>query len=250
MKSLVDIILPCFNSENTIEDTINSILNQTFKEWTLFVIDDNSADNTKELLKNYSSDQRIKIKNLNKNMGAAFCRNFLMKQSLSKYVAFIDSDDIWAPSKLKEQINFMENNRYNFTYTNFNTFKKNIEDRKNKEIILPDKFNYSTFIKNTSICTSSVIIKRDIIKNNEFTNTPICEDYYFKCQLLQSDNAINLKKTLTFYRISKNSLQSNRMKNLYWVWSINRKFNKLSFIENIISVLSISINSLLKYGLK
>ena len=96
-----------------------------------------------------------------------------------------------------------------------------------------------------------MIIKRKKIGLTKFLNTKICEDYFFKCQLLKNcKTATNLDENLTLYRISKNSLQSNKFKNLYWVWYINRKYNKMNTLNNILSIISISINSLQKYGLK
>ena len=85
----------------------------------------------------------------------------------------------------------------------------------------------------------------------EFTNTKICEDYFFKCNILKRINyAFCFNKILTRYRIRKDSLQGNNFKNLYWIWKINKMYNKLNFFENILSIISISINSLKRYGLK
>jgi hypothetical protein len=96
-----------------------------------------------------------------------------------------------------------------------------------------------------------MIVKRSLAKNIKFTNTEICEDYYYKCLLLKKVNyAFCLENFLTKYRIRKNSLQSNRLKNFLWIWKINRKFNNFNFIENLLSLFFISLNSLKKYGFK
>ncbi len=97
---------------------------------------------------------------------------------------------------------------------------------------------------------STVIIKRSIIKNLRFQKLKICEDYLFKCQILKKIDAFKCNNALMYYRISKNSLQSNNFRNLYWIWKINSKFNNLSLFSNIISVISISFNSIKKYGFK
>ena len=97
---------------------------------------------------------------------------------------------------------------------------------------------------------STVILSRSLIKNLKFKNLKICEDYLFKCDILKKNDAYKLNENLMFYRISKNSLQSNKFRNLFWVWKINKKFNNLSLFENIRSIISISINSLIKYGFK
>ena len=122
---------------------------------------------------------------------------------------------------------------------------------KEKNILPPKTSSFSGFIKNTSIATSTMIVTRKISKGIKFTDTEICEDYFFKCQILKKIKlAYCLNKYLTKYRIRKNSLQSNKFKNIYWIWKINSKYNKLSLIDNFISLASISINSINKYGFK
>ena len=244
MKKKISIILPNFNSQKYIKQTIQSILNQSFKLWELIIVDDCSNSETKDILKNYKKNKKIKIFYLNKNKGAAFCRNFAIKKAQSEYLAFIDSDDVWKKNKLKNQINFMKRNNFLFTYTNYETFGKKI-----KKIYNPPKLNYSNFIKNTSIATSTMMIKREEIKNIKFINSKICEDYYFKCKLLKKVKfAYCLKKILTKYRIRNESLQSSNIRNFYWIWKINKDYNNLNFFENFISLFFISLNSIKKYG--
>ena len=94
-----------------------------------------------------------------------------------------------------------------------------------------------------------MMIKRNKISNSKFTNTKICEDYYFKCKILKKINyAFCLDQYLTKYRVRKNSLQSKNLRNIYWIWKINKNYNKLSFLDNLISLIFISLNSIKKYG--
>ena len=242
-KTKIDIILPNFNSSRFITKTINSILKQSYKNWKLIIIDDCSDKETKNLLKKISK-KKIKVVFLKKNRGAGFCRNFAIKKSKSPYIAFIDSDDTWEKDKLKKQLEYMKKNNFSFSYTNYKTFGE-----KKRNVNNPSKLNYSKFLRNTSIATSTMMIKREIIGNIKFTNTKICEDLFFKCRLLKKvGHAFCLKQYLTNYRIRKNSLQSNNFKNFYWIWKINKNYNKLGVIENFISLIFISINSLKKYG--
>ena len=121
----VSIILPNYNSSKTIINTINSILQQTYKNWEIIIVDDCSDKKTKNILSKYKNIKKIKIFYLKKNKGTAYCRNLAIKKSKSYYLAFIDSDDTWEKNKLKLQINFMQKNNYFFTYTNYTTFKIN-----------------------------------------------------------------------------------------------------------------------------
>jgi len=245
-KAEVDIILPNFNSFKFIDETIQSIINQNYTKWKLIIIDDNSNHETKNKIRKYEKLKKIKIFWFKKNMGAAYCRNFAIKKTNSNFIAFIDSDDVWRKNKLKKQISFMKKNNFSFTYTNYVTI-----GLKKRNIITPEKISYDKFIRNTSIATSTMIVKRKISKGVEFTNSKICEDYFYKCKILKRVKfAYRLNSNLCKYRIRRGSLQSNKLKNFYWIWKINHKYNKLGFIDNLISLILISFNSLSKYGFK
>ena len=243
-KTEIDIILPNYNSHEFIVSTIKSIVNQSYFNWKLSIVDDNSNKKTKNILKKFSKNKKIKIYWMQRNQGAGFCRNYAIKKTKSPYIAFIDSDDIWSKNKLRDQINFMLKNKYSFSYTNYETFGE-----KRKFIIPPLKINYENFIRNTSIATSTMIVKRNVINNIKFSKTKICEDYYFKCKLLKKVNyAYRLNKFLTKYRVRSDSLQSSNLKNFIWIWKINKEYNKLNFLDNFLSLLYISFNSIKKYG--
>ena len=243
-KTKIDIILPNYNNFEFISKTVKSVLNQSYKNWKLIIVDDFSNIETKNILKKISKRKNIKVYFLNKNRGAGFCRNFAIKKSNSPYIAFIDSDDTWKKDKLKKQISFMKNNDFLFSYTDYKTFGE-----KNRKIKNPSKLDYINFLKNTSIATSTMMIRRNIIGKIKFTDTKICEDFLFKCKLLKKiGHAYCLKEYLTNYRIRRNSLQSNNLRNFYWIWKINKNYNKLNIFENFISLLFISLNSLKKYG--
>ena len=250
-KYFVDIILPVYNSENFILKTINSILNQKFKNWRLMIIDDKSSDNTLNIIKkNYSvyiKSKKFFLYKNSENKGQGYSRNFLLKRTKAKYIAFIDSDDLWKKNKLYEQINFMEENKYDFTFTDYNILKEN---KKINIIKAPNFFNYNSFVRNTFIATSTIILNRKAIGKLNFPNLRVCEDYFFKCNLLKKFTAFKLCKVNTYYRIRKDSLQSHRLRVLYEVWKINKNFNNMRLFQNFLSLLFISLNSLKKYGLR
>ena len=245
----ISIILPNFNSEKYISATINSILYQSYKKWELILVDDCSNKMTIKILRKYYRNKKIKIFYLKKNKGAAYCRNLAIKKSKGDYLAFIDSDDLWKKNKLEKQLKFMEKNNLKFSYTNY---LANFEDKsKVKEIPSPEEISFEKFTKNTSIATSTMMVKRELVKNIKFTPTKICEDYFYKCQILKRiGKAYGLQKNLTIYRVRNDSLQSNKIRNLFWIWKINSKYNKLSIIQNLISLVSISISSFKRYGFK
>ena len=250
-KTKIDIILPNYNSSQFIIRTIKSILNQTYKSWKLIIVDDFSNKETQDILKKFSKKNKIKVYWSNKNRGAGYSRNYAIKKSNSPYLAFIDSDDTWEKDKLKKQINFMKKNNYKFTYTDYTPFYEYSNERRYKnKILAPQNFNYEQFINNSSIGTSTMIILRKLVGVIKFPKVKTLEDFPFKCRILRKNVATKFNENSTFYRISKGSLTSNKLKNLYWLWIINRTYNNLSLFKNLKSLICISINSFKKYGFK
>lgn len=246
----VDIILPVYNSKSFILETLRSIIIQTYKNWSAIIVDDGSTDNSVDLINKFIKSSKYKKKFIlikNKiNKGQAFSRNLALEYCNSKFIAFIDSDDIWQKNKLKKQINFMLKNNYNFTYSDY----KSIKNSTIKKIKTPNFFNYKNFTKNTSIATSTMIIKKKILKNIIFPDLKLCEDYYFKCQILKSNVAYKCPGVYLFYRLRNNSLQSKRLRVLLTLWKINKNLNKMNFINNLVSIFFVIINSLKKYGFR
>ena len=251
-KTFVDVILPNYNKTGFLEEAINSVITQTYKNWHLYIIDDNSSDNSEKIIDKFSNLKNVTIIKLQKNKGPSFCRNYAMRISKSKYISFIDSDDSWLNDKLEKQIYFMKKYNLSFTYTDYTSFFENFGKKKiKKRTFLKDHFNYRTFIRNSSINTTTMIIARSILGSYKFRKIKLLEDYLFKCKLLKGNNiAKKLDENLAFYRISNKSRSSQRLKNVYWLWHINKNYNKLNFIDNIISIFFISINSIKKYGIK
>ncbi len=252
-KPNVDVIIPNYNKSAYIEEAINSVVNQTCKNWHLYVIDDCSTDNSLEKIKKFSEKKNIKIISLKKNKGPSFARNYGMRISNSKYISFLDSDDGWDIHKLEKQINFMEEKKLTFTFTDYIPFfEKGDKKIFKKSTNLEDRFDYNKFIRNTSINTTTMIISRSILGTNKFKKVNLLEDYLFKCELLKKENifAEKLDEDLAFYRILSNSRSTQRLRNIYWLWNINQNYNKLNFFTNLISIFFVAINSIKKYGIK
>ena len=119
MNDLVSIITPSYNTDAYISDTIKSVQAQTYTNWEMIIVDDCSTDNTSNIVKEFLSDKRIKYLKNSENSGAAISRNYALREAKGKWVAFLDSDDLWHPEKLQKQIEFMEKGGYQFSYTNY-----------------------------------------------------------------------------------------------------------------------------------
>lgn len=119
MNELVSIITPSYNTAKFIGKTIESVQNQTYCNWEMIIVDDCSFDNTDDVVAKYLIDERIRYIKNDKNSGAAVSRNRALREAKGKWIAFLDSDDLWMPEKLEKQISFMEKNGYHFSYTNY-----------------------------------------------------------------------------------------------------------------------------------
>ena len=119
IPNLVSIIMPSYNTAQYIEKTIKSVLDQTYTNWELIIVDDCSTDNTDEVVKNYLTDKRIKYLKNEQNSGAAVSRNRALREAKGQWIAFLDSDDLWMPEKLEKQICFMKEKGYFFSYTDY-----------------------------------------------------------------------------------------------------------------------------------
>ena len=146
-EALVSVIIPAYNCADYLDITLDSVTNQTYKNWEVIVVDDCSTDNTAEVVQKYiKKDERIKYHKLDKNSGAAVARNTAVKLAQGKYMAFLDSDDVWFPEKLSKQISFMEEKNYLFTCT---SYTKIDEEGKylNRTIGVRKKSNYNDILK-------------------------------------------------------------------------------------------------------
>ena len=251
-NNFIDIILPNFNKAEYLQEAIDSVVNQTFQDWKLYIIDDCSTDNSHEVLNSYKQIKKISIIKLKKNKGPSFCRNLGLRISKSNLISFIDSDDYWEKNKLKEQIQFMEKNNFSFSFTDFIPFIQNRNEKKFlKKTNIQNTFNFNQFTLNSSINTTTMIFSRSILKNLKFKKIKKLEDYLFKCQILkQNILAHKLNKASAFYRILNKSRSSQRFKNILYLWKINQKYNNFNLFRNLFSIFMISVNSMRKYGFK
>ena len=119
MDELVSIIMPSYNTANYIAASIQSVLDQTYQNWELLLVDDCSTDDTDAVVAPFLSDARIRYLKNEQNSGAAISRNRALREAKGRWIAFLDSDDLWEPQKLEKQLTFMQEHDYHFSYTNY-----------------------------------------------------------------------------------------------------------------------------------
>jgi teichuronic acid biosynthesis glycosyltransferase TuaG len=247
MSSLVSIITPSYNSSKFIKDCIASVFSQTYKNWEMIIVDDCSKDNSKEIISELSTkDKRIKPIFLEKNVGAAEARNAAIRQSKGKYVAFLDSDDLWSPKKLEKQLSFMYENEIAFSYTNYQFMSENGADLSNI-ILAPEKMTYDSYLKNTIIGCLTVIIDRE--KSGEFEMPNIRSSHDMALWLLimkRGFSAYGLDENLARYRIVSTSNTASKWHAVNDVWKVYRQVEKLSFIYSAWCFVWYAFNALKK----
>lgn len=227
-KNLVSIVTPVYKAEAFIEKTIRSVMDQTFQEWEHILVDDCSPDNSTAVIQRLmEEDSRIKYIKLPQNAGAAVARNTGIENAQGQYIAFIDSDDVWKPTKLEIQLNFMKTNNCAFTYTNYQMVTESGEVI-SPSVTLPKKLNYSGLLKNTAIACSTVIIDREIIGDFRMPLVRKGQDTATWLQILRThDYAYLCDVVLGQYRQVEGSISSNRFGALKRTWNTYYRIEKL-----------------------
>ena len=235
-EQLVSIIVPVYNSEKFINDTIQTVKEQMYKNWELLLVNDCSTDNSENIIKKYvKEDNRIKLINLEKNSGAAIARNTGIESAKGKYIAFLDADDLWKNEKLEKQIKFMEENNYDFTFTGYE-FADESGNKLDKIVNVPRQLNYKQALKNTTIFTSTVIFNADNLGKDliSMPNVRRGQDTATWWKVLKTGIiAYGLNETLSLYRRSSNTLSSNKMKALKRTWNLYRNVEKLPLFTSL-----------------
>jgi len=243
-ENLVSIIMPTHNSEKYIKESINSALNQTYKNWELIIVDDNSNDNTKGIIDSIEKNcEKIKYTKFNMNRGAAQARNEAINKAKGRFLAFLDSDDLWDEKKLETQVSFMLENNIHFSFTDYEVIDSDGTSL-NKIIKMPRSLNYNQYLSNTIIQTVTVIIDTKYIK--DIYMPPITRRQDFACWLSILKNneiAYSINMNLGKYRRARNSLSSNKINAVKGTWYVYRKIEKLSYIKSIYVFIGYAYNA-------
>ena len=246
MNELVSIITPCYNSEKFLDECISSVLNQTYQNWEMLIVDDNSSDNSSILINSYSKkDERIKPLYLNDNIGAAMARNKAISKAKGKYLAFLDSDDVWLPKKLEVQTNFMKKNNCSFVFSSYSVISD--DEKPNYTISVPETITYKRYLKNTIIGCLTVMLDKEKFKNIKMPNLRSSHDMALWLNLLKQEKyACGIAQDLAIYRDHKSSKTSNKFKAAYDVWNVYREHEKLNLLYSIYNFVFYAINALRK----
>ena len=245
---LISVIIPYYKKRNFIKETIISVINQSYDYLEILIIYDDTNLNDLEFLQELKKlDNRIKIINNNKRLGAGLSRNRGIEQSSGKYIAFIDADDTWAPDKLKEQLSFMKKNNYQISHTSYfivNEKKKIIGQRKARDLL-----SINEVLKSCDIGLSTVIIERKVIvkTNAKFPKLVTKEDFVFWLTLLKKKYKFYAYDyNLTNWTDTKNSLSSSLIQKLVDGFKVYNLYMNFNIIKSLYYLTCLSLNYLKK----
>ncbi|MCD7894947.1 MAG: glycosyltransferase [Erysipelotrichaceae bacterium] len=230
---LISIITPSFNSEKYITDTIESVLNQSFKNFEMIIVDDCSSDSTCKIVESYmNTDDRIKLYKLENNSGAAVARNTALDISKGRFIAYLDADDIWKKDKLEKQVSFMLSTDIAFSCTSYEVIDDLGKDLE-KEIHMLIKVDYESFLKNNLLQTVGIMVDTSKI-DKSLLKMPLIrrrQDAATWLQILKAGYpCYGLDLILAQYRRTDNSLSSNKIKAIKGIWYLYRKIENLSLM--------------------
>ena len=243
----VSVVMPAFNAEKYIPSAVKSVLSQTYKDFELIIIDDASTDDTEKIIGSLD-DSRIRIIRNDINRGVAFSRNLGVKEAKGRWIAFLDSDDIWETEKLQKQINLVEKDtavKFCFTGSTF----INAEGRKKNYILhVPQKISKTEILKQNLISCSSVLIDRNLmIKYPMSEEQNIHEDFYSWIKMLEEiEFAYGIDEPLLIYRISDSSKSGNKLMAAKMNWNTYRKAG-IPMPSAAASMICYAINGIKKY---
>lgn len=236
MSPLVSVIMPCHNSGKTISESIESVLNQTFPYWELLVINDNSSDNTEIIVKEYvKKDSRIKYFETDKTFKRPFYpRNIGIENAKGRFIAFLDSDDLWLPTKLEHQLPLFELKDVAVVFSYYEKFSSEQNSSDKNRIVKSDSIlNYQSALYGNQIGNLTGVYDTQKVGKVFFENIGH-EDYVLWLKILrQGFIAKNTCSVEAKYRESANSVSSNKKAAALWTWNIYRKVLKFNIIKSM-----------------
>lgn len=228
MNDLVSIIMPSYNTAKYIKDSIDSVIAQTYQNWELIIIDDCSTDNSVEIIDSYK-DHRIRLLINEKNSGAAISRNYGLREAKGRYIAFLDSDDIWVQEKLEKQVKFMQENGYAFIYCDYRICLDGVWE--NVIRTAPNKVNKRKIYNYCYFSTITVMYDVEKVGLIQIADLKKNNDYAMWIQALSKVDAYRQPECLAYYIKHNNSVSSGSklklIKHHYILWNKGLNRNKI-----------------------
>ncbi|MCK0470254.1 glycosyltransferase family 2 protein [Halalkalibacter sp. APA_J-10(15)] len=245
----VSIITPAYNAATYMADTIESVLAQTYGSWEMLIVDDCSTDDTAQIVQSYASrDPRIRFIQLAQNSGPAITRNTAIEAASGRYLAFLDSDDMWLPNKLERQLQFMQERDLAFSFTQYRVMdlEGNITDKLED---VPDEATYKDLLKHNVIGCLTVMLDKEKVGAVEMVNIRSRQDYVLWLHICKRGfTAYGLKEPLALYRVGRQSVSSNKVKMAKQNWRVYREIEGLNLVKSLWYFSHYVVFKLVKYA--
>ncbi len=248
VSGLVSVIIPIYNAEKYLAETLNSIFAQDYEDIEIVLVDDCSKDNSAKIISEIQKEHPEIVYYLQeKNMGAGAARNKALEIGRGQYAAFLDSDDMWMPDKIRRQIELMKEKNTPFSYTAIEMMDDKGETTKGKRNI-KETCDYKYLLHNTIIATSSVVIDRTALGDFRMPLRRGGQDYATWLMLLRGGaTAYGINEALVRYRVASGSLSSNKFKSIKQVWEIQTQDEGINKLSAAFNVMCFSFNAFKKY---
>ncbi|GAA71502.1 glycosyltransferase family 2 protein [Pseudoalteromonas sp. BSi20439] len=245
MSYLVSIIMPAHNVSGFIAESISSVLNQTYDNWELIIVDDCSTDSTVDVIKPFLKDERVKLLQNEYNLGGAGSRNVAIKAAQGRYIAFLDSDDLWTGDKLEKQLGYMQTHNVGFSFSSYSIISEQGELL--ETLLVPNKVTFKQLLKHNYIgCLTAIYDAKPFGK----VYMPLVkkrQDFALWLELLKKfEYAKGYKESLGFYRIREGSLSRSKFDAFKYYWLVLRKVGKLNVLPATLNLLCYLIIVFLK----
>ena len=249
-NELISVIIPIYNSKTYLKQTLDSVLNQNYEgDFNIIIVDDASTDKPEDVINLYKDNAGVIYIRLEKNVGAGEARNVGLNFSDARFVAFLDSDDLWKKDKLKKQMLLMKEKNAILSYTAIDMIDSDGKIIKPKRKV-PQKASYKTILKNTLIANSSVIVDRALAGDFLISTRRMSQDYSTWLRLLRNGAlAYGIDEALVSYRVHNASLSFDKRSSLKYIWDIQREDEKLPAPIVFFNLICWSFNSFIKHFL-
>lgn len=243
---LVSIVVPVYNSEKFIAETIKSVQDQTYSNWELLLVNDVSTDKSVEIIKELQKkDKRIKLFNNRVNSGAGPSRNRGIKEAKGQYLAFLDADDLWLKTKLAKQVKFMQKNDCAFSFTGYE-FADAFGKPNGKKVRVPKTITYKQALKNTTISTITVMFDMSKLSKKKIQMPDLRRGQDTACwwsilKLISYANGLN--EVLSYYRRTPETLSANKYKALKRTWYLYRNVENFKIFKSFMNFIFYSLNA-------
>jgi teichuronic acid biosynthesis glycosyltransferase TuaG len=246
-QDLVSIITPAYRCAGVVTETIRSVIAQTYPHWEMLIVEDCSPDNTLEVIEHCAGvDPRVRLIKLDRNSGPAMARNAALERARGRWIAFLDSDDLWLPTKLESCLEFARTNDAAFIYTGFRRIPSS-GGQPGRYIGVPSTLSYRQLLGNTAIATSTVMLDTERTGPVRMRKT-YYDDFDCWLQILKKGiNAHGLDADLMRYRMMENSVSRNKAKSAVKVWRAYRDLEGLSIPLSVWYFSQYAVRGALKY---